>query len=172
MPPPRLRSPFARAVLPVAGGLVFFALLGLATWLVALYLSRNADTVDVRLGDRYFEVGRVDVVADQVAADGPLLFQDLKGTSARRSIVVDHRGTNDFDGWDVYYASPADRPDGCVVEQVRGTDRFVDCEGRSLEVGALRAADDVEVRIEDDRLVIDLGAADGVATTLAASGTG
>jgi hypothetical protein len=126
---------------------------------MALYLSRNAEQIDVRVGDNVFEVDRVDHLADRIDEDGPLLFQDLKGTSGQRSIVLDHEGGNDFDGWKVYYASPADRPITCVVEQIKATDRFIDCDGREIVVTDLRVAVDVDAKIEDEILVIDLGAA-------------
>ena len=58
----RLRptSPLGRAVLPVAGGLAFFALLGLATWGIAALLRDNPEQVNERLAQTTFEVGNTD----------------------------------------------------------------------------------------------------------------
>ena len=38
------------------------------------------------------------------------------------------------EGWRVYYAYPADRTSDCLVEQVKGTRNFIDCEGRTVPV--------------------------------------
>ena len=78
------RSNLARAVLPVVGGLAFFALLGLLTWGIASLLSRNPEQVEERLAETQFEVGNTEFLSDLIADDGPLLFQGLVGDSADR----------------------------------------------------------------------------------------
>ena len=40
----------------------------------------------------------------------------------------------------MYWAFPADRPAGCLVEQIPGTDRFTDCDGREIGVEELAPA--------------------------------
>ena len=146
---PELRTPFARAVVPVAAGIAFFAVLGLVLWGTAAWLS-GGNGERVRLGDTEFTVGRVDRIADSIAANGPQLYADLKTTSGARSVVVDHAGGTDTRGWSVYLPFPADRPGtSCLATQTPGTATFVDCEGRRLSVDDLQPAADVTVEIID-----------------------
>ncbi len=170
VPLPRLRSPVARAVVPVVGGLAVLGLLGLFTWLMAAYISsgENARTSE-RLAPRTIELGRVENRAADIADAGPLLFPGLNTTVGERSIVLDHDGADPATGWVVYYAHPADRPMSCAIEQVRGTDDFIDCEGRTVNVADL-APPDVGVRpvvINRERLELDLS---GITTPTVATG--
>lgn len=154
-------------MLPVAGGLGFFALLALATWGVAALLSNNPDSVNERLAQTTFEVGNTERIAALIADDGPLLFQGLIGNAADRSVVLDHTGDIVDRGWVVYYAHPADREDTCKVAQVQGTRRFTDCDGREIDVEDL-APPPVGVRpIVGATVIIDLRAANGPTTTVA-----
>lgn len=152
---PQPRSTLARAVLPVAGGLAFFALLALLTWGVAALLSRNPARVEDRLAATTFEVGHVNSLSSIIAAEGPLIFPDLVRTGGTRTVVLDHTGDDPTRGWRVYYAYPADRDLTCKVTQVRGTRQFTDCEGRTLDVEALAPPVGV-VPIISDTVVIDL----------------
>jgi hypothetical protein len=156
---PRLTSPFARAVVPVLGGIGVLALLGLFTWAMAAYISGGEVTeTSERLAPRTIELGRVENRAADVADDGPLLFPGLNTTRGERSIVLDHEGTDPTTGWIVYYAHPADRPMSCAIEQVIGTDRFIDCEGRDLHVTDLAPPDEGvrPVVFDRERLELDL----------------
>ena len=135
----RSTSPLGRAVLPVAGGLLFFALLGLATWGIAAMLSDNPDRVNERLVQTTFEVGNTEYVAGLIAEDGPLLFQGLVGSEGDDSLVLDHTGDVVDRGWVVYFAHPADRDESCKVTQVQRTRRFTDCDGREIDVEQLAA---------------------------------
>lgn len=169
----RLRptTPLGRAVIPVLGGILFFALLGLSTWGIASVLSGNPDQVEERLAASTFEVGRTTYLADIIAEDGPLLFQGLIGNDAKRSIVVDHQGDVPKKGWRVRYAFPADRTEDCKVTQVKGTDRFTDCEGRDLGVDDLARPEGVQL-IVGDVVTIDLRAVnDPTAATTATTTT-
>lgn len=159
---PELRSPLARAVVPVVGGIVVLALIGGFTWVMAAVISNNSEGTSDRLAPSTFTIGDVEVLADAVAEDGPLLFPELGTAIGTRSIVVDHTGDVAADGWRVYWAYPADRPATCVVEQVVGTRDFVDCDGRTIDVGELSPPDEGVFPRVDDRttLVIDLRAAE------------
>ncbi len=154
----RPRSNLSRAVLPVVGGLAFFALLGLVTWGIASLLSRNPDKVEQRLAETQFEVGNTEFLAELVAEDGPLLFQGLVGDSADRSIVLDHQGDDAGSGWRVRYAHPADRDPACKVAQIERSRQYTDCEGRTLEVDDLARPERARVLVSDV-VVIDLRAA-------------
>ncbi|MFM9226217.1 MAG: hypothetical protein ACKOQ1_06270, partial [Actinomycetota bacterium] len=74
---PRLRCPLARAVVPVLGGIAFFAVFFLGLWVVATTINDRADPGS-RIANSVFEVGKVDDIAQAVAEGGPLLFPDLK----------------------------------------------------------------------------------------------
>jgi hypothetical protein len=151
------RSNLARAVLPVVGGIAFFALLALATWGIASLLSRNPEKVEERLAQTQFEVGPTDDLADLIADDGPMLFQGLVGDGADRSIVLDHQGDDPAQGWRVRYAHPADREPTCKVSQIEQTRQYTDCEGRTLEVDDLARPERARVLVSDV-VVIDLRA--------------
>jgi hypothetical protein len=165
------RSTLSRALLPVVGGLLFFALLGLSTWGIAAVLSRNPDRVEERLAATTFEVGSIEFVAGQIDDGGPILFQGLIGDDADRSIVLNHAGDDPKRGWSVRYAFPADRDDTCKVSQVQGTADFTDCEGRTLGYDDLARPERVRPVISDV-VIIDLrGAAADAATQEPGAGT-
>ncbi|MFM9136545.1 MAG: hypothetical protein ACKOQZ_00080 [Actinomycetota bacterium] len=153
---PSLRSPVARAVAPIVGGILFFAALFGVTWLMAEFATNRAE-VEVQAGDRTFVVGNVEDVAKAVATDGPILYPDLRDSTGKRSIVIEHNGTDPAKGWQVYYAYPADRDESCLVTQIEKTHTFTDCEGRTLRVDQLSAPFDVRPIVENrTTLLIDL----------------
>lgn len=153
-----LRSPLARAVAPVAAGLGFFLVLGLIMWGIASLMSGEQTQTTTFTPDR-LPVGNVVRWSESIDAEGPVIFPGLGTTSGERTLVLDHEGTNPERGWVVYYAHPADRDDTCAVEQVTGTDEFVDCEGRTIAVTDLAPPANGEYPIIEDRtmLYIDLG---------------
>ena len=154
----RLRSPFARAVAPIAAGLVFFAILFGVTWLFAGRATDNRAR-EIRPGDYTFRVGPVDDMAEIVEQDGPILYPDLRDTTYQRTIVVDHVGDEPSLGWQVYYAYPADRDADCLVTHVESSRNFVDCEQRVLPVEQLHRPLDVRPVVENrTNLLIDLRA--------------
>ncbi len=148
----------ARAVTPVLGGIVVIALIAGFTWGVAAYISGGGPDATDRLAPSTFTIGNVESLAETVADDGPLLFPELGTAIGTRSIVVDHDGGTAADGWRVYWAYPADRDPTCVVEQVVGTSDFVDCDGRTIDVGGLSPPDEgVFPRVQDrTTLIVDL----------------
>jgi hypothetical protein len=152
----RPSSPFTRAVLPIAGGIVFFAALFGVTWLMATYVTNNTE-VTTATGDRTFVVGEVADIAKLITESGPVLYPDLRDPLGKRSIVIDHNGTDVAKGWQVYYAYPADRTDECLVTQIEKTHTFTDCEGRTLTVEQLMPPTDVRPIVENkSTLLIDL----------------
>jgi hypothetical protein len=138
LPRPRsLRTPLARAVVPVALGLGFFAVLALLLWGVASLLSNGSTKPTTLFASKTFTPGPASAYAQEVAQDGPILFPDLLGTDGDKTIVLDHRGTDATTGWVIYLAHPADRPLSCKVTQVRHTGNFTDCNGRTISVDQL-----------------------------------
>ena len=155
---PEFRSTFARAVVPVLGGIALLALIGGFTWGIAAFISRGGSETTERLAPSTFTIGDVERLAETVESDGPLLFPELGTAIGTRSIVVDHTGSSPTDNWRVYWAYPADRDAACVVEQVRGTSDFVDCDGRTIDVSELAPPDEgVFPRVQDrTTLIVDL----------------
>jgi hypothetical protein len=95
MPLPRveLRTPLARAVVPVAAGIGFFVVLGLILFGVAHLIARDPEQVS-NLGSRRFQVGNVERIADLIDDDGPILFPGLNTITGDRTIVLEHEGDN------------------------------------------------------------------------------
>lgn len=152
----RLRSPLARALAPVLAGIAFIAVLFLATWGVAAFISDRGENI-TNLGSSIFEVGQVERIATIVGDDGPLLFPDLKSPSGVRSVVLDHQGDDPTKGWQVYYGYPAGKDPSCLVEHVQGTRTFKDCDGDTIDVEELALPPDVRPVVENRvRLYIDL----------------
>ena len=90
MASPKLRSPLARAVLPVVAGIAALAAIGLSTWGMAAYISSGDGETTERLAPSEFTIGPVESLADEVEENGPLLFPELGTAIGTRSIVVDH----------------------------------------------------------------------------------
>ena len=157
--PARLpRTPLGRALLPIVGGLAFFALLFGVTWLFADRATDNRKR-EVRAGDYTFRVGSVDDMAVIIERDGPILYPDLRDTDYQRTIVVDHTGDDPTKGWQVYYAYPADSEPSCIVTHIEGTRNFVDCNERTLPVELLHRPIDARPVVENRvSLLIDLRA--------------
>jgi hypothetical protein len=112
----RLRSPLARAVVPVLGGVAFLALLGLVLWGVAALVSHNADPNDVHLGSDEFVLKSLKAKAEHIAEDGPLLFPGLVGPAERQPIGIWHDGDVTTSGWRVFSLVPAGGPAQCVLQ--------------------------------------------------------
>jgi hypothetical protein len=153
---PTFRSPVARALVPVLGGLVFFGVLFGVTWLLAeLATDRAGESRTAQFGT--FVVGNVEDIAESIAESGPVLYPDLRDATGERSIIIEHFGEDPAKGWQVYYAYPADRTAECLVTQVASTHQFQDCEGRVLDVTELAAPTDVRPIVENrETLLIDL----------------
>jgi len=132
---PRLRTPLARATVPVLAGIAFFGVLALFLWGVASYISNNGD--EATLAPATADIGRTTTYADIIAEDGPIILPDLLRASGKRTIVLDHTGDDPQQNWHIYLAYPADRDVTCKVEQIRLTRNFTDCEGRTITVEGL-----------------------------------
>ena len=157
MAEPRLRSPVARAVVPVTAGLAVLALLFGFLWLIAVVVTRNADEADRRIGADVFEVGRVDRLADSVERNGPILLPNLSGPAGERPVGLVHDGATDFEGWRVFSLRPAGNAPDCLVSLERSTKQLMDCAGEEFTPDQLPDAERVVVLIDDDgTLTLDL----------------
>lgn len=155
--PIRLRSNWSRALVPVLAGLAFIVALGLVTWGIAAWISRDGAEPTERLAPTTIPLGSVQNAAAEVADNGPIILPGLNTTTGERTLVLDHEGDDPTRGWRVYYAYPVGRPD-CPVEQVVGTRDFIDCDGVTLVVTELSPPDSgVNPVVEDQRsLSLDL----------------
>jgi hypothetical protein len=161
----RLRSPLARAVVPVVAGAAAIALILLATWGIAALMTGGNTELTERLAPSTFRVGDVEDVADEIDADGPLVLAGLD-TAGERTLVLDHDGDDPTRGWRAYWAYPADRNPACAVSQGEGTSTFTDCEGRRLDVSDLARPVGVRPVVQDQRvLYLDLRGATTPTTT-------
>ncbi|MET0661800.1 MAG: hypothetical protein ABWZ42_01585 [Ilumatobacteraceae bacterium] len=156
--PTRLRSPLARAVVPVLAGLLVLVAIALFTWGIAAYISRGGAEVSERLAPTRFEVASTQTAARIVADDGPIMLPGLNTTTGERTFVLDHEGDDPATGWVVYAAYPAAGDPACTVEQVIGTDEFIDCDGNHILVTDLAPPPaGVNPVVENGRtLVLDL----------------
>lgn len=162
---PRLRSPLARALVPVLGGIAFFVVFFAGLWVVATVINDRA-TPTSNVANKVFEVGKVESMAKAVAEDGPLLFPDLKSPDGVRSIVLDHTGADIAKGWRVYYGYPEDLDASCLVTHQQGTRTFTDCNGRTLSVDQLEKPANVRPIVENRKtLYIDLRGISATNTT-------
>jgi hypothetical protein len=132
---PRLQSTLARAVVPVAAGIAFFAFLALVLWGVAALIARNGADTSTNLAPTIQEMGSAANLASVIAKDGPIVLNDLIGND--RHIVLNHTGATAAEGWSIHLAHPADRDSTCNVTVVKGTSTFTDCDGRTLAVDDL-----------------------------------
>lgn len=151
------RSPLARAVLPVAGGLVVLAAIFGATFGISAWISRGGAESTSRLAPTTLSVGDVDRFADAVAEDGPILFPGLATTSGERTLVLFHEGDDSTRGWRLYEAHPDGDDAACGVVQVRGTRRFTDCRGTELDVTGLARPADACPIVDDGRRRLSIG---------------
>ncbi len=153
---PRLQSTLARAVVPVAAGIGFFALLALLLWGVAALIARNGTDTTSNLAPTIQEMGSAANLAGVIATDGPIVLNDLIGND--RHIVLSHTGASPSEGWAIHLAHPADRDATCNVTVVKGTATFTDCDNRTIGVDdlALPPAGVFPIVNSDGSLSLDL----------------
>jgi hypothetical protein len=160
--PVQLKSPLARAVVPVLGGIAFFVVLALVLWGIAAWISRGGAEVSERLAPPRLEVATVQSAARIVEEEGPIILPGLNTTTGERTLVLDHDGADPTRGWRIYYAYPIGRPD-CPVQQVVATGELIDCEGVPISPTELSPPDaGVFPVVENQRvLYIDLAGVTG-----------
>jgi len=129
---PRLQSTLARAVVPVAGGIAFFALIALGLWGAAAVISSNSDQASANLAPTTYEMGSATMIAEIIAEDGPIVLQDLVGDD--QNIVL---SWVEETGFAIHLAHPADREPNCPVVVIDAAPSFADCDGRTLTVDDL-----------------------------------
>jgi hypothetical protein len=167
----RPKSTLAQAVLPVVAGLVFFAVLGLAVWGIAAWMSRASGPsgkVESNLGDDTFNMGSAKDRAQEVAQRGPLLFPGLVSAD-QGYIVVNHKGTDSVGGWVAFAAVPPGQGVQCAVQWNGSAQQFQDpCTGTAFPADGTGLTHYKVIVNGDGDLVIDLGRG-GTPTTTSSS---
>lgn len=117
-------------------------------------------TLDVKLGDDRFQDVSASAMADQIAAEGPILFPDA-GTTGTRDIILQHFGSDDDDGWIAFAAQRPGQPRDCVLTWDPERELFFDLCDESATVPA-DGGDQITypVTVNDGRLTVDLNAAE------------
>ncbi len=121
-------------------------------------LAERGD-VAINIGDPTFEAGNVDRLADDLAAQGPLLIPDVAGGD--RDIILNHVGDDERDGWYAFGVRLVDQPRDCFVSWEPDQEAFVDnCEGTTYPADG-EGLPQYPVTIDaDGNLSVDLNYAD------------
>ena len=169
-PTPWYRSPLARAVAPVLGGILVIAVVGAALWGVAVYVTdrqrEDAPGFEAPIGDEAFEVGDYERLLARIQRDGaPLLFPDLL-VGGDLDIYVNHVGPGPQEGWLAFAARRPGSDRSCTLRWERDATRFVDpCTGQAYGPdGAGLPAFPTEITESGD-LVVHLRPPGAAATT-------
>jgi hypothetical protein len=102
-----------------------------AALLVGLSLLASSGSVDIRLGDDRFPVGRTERLAERIAEDRrPFLFSDVSGRGTR-DLYVHHVGETAEVGWLAFAArAPGQADRGCFLDwDVPGQELVDPCTG-------------------------------------------
>lgn len=114
--------------------------------------------VEIALGDDVFEAGRADIIADEIAENGPIKYADLIGGS--QNIILNHVGTDPTTGWFAFDLIRPGQPPECQLDWDAEASLFRDSCDPSVEVpagGGDQPSYPVEVN-GDGRLSIDFRA--------------
>jgi hypothetical protein len=110
-----------------------------------------------RLGDETFDVNAA-FLADQVAKDGPVLFQDLAGGD--RDIYVQHVGTDPKTGWSAFKATAPGVDRRCTLSWDRQGQVFRDtrCGTGATFPPDGAGLDHYKASVQGNKLVVDFRA--------------
>jgi hypothetical protein len=111
--------------MPVLAGAGFLLVLFAALWVAARWLAGNSDEVDIKLGTDTFDELVAERAAPKIAADGPLLYQDLL-VGGDRDIYVSHVGDDPERGWFAFLARADGSERRCTVVWDRARQLLVD----------------------------------------------
>jgi hypothetical protein len=123
-----------------------------------LRLSQSSQT-KVQLGSDTFTAGKVAQLQPQIAKDGPVLFQGLRGPGG--DLYVQHLGTDPVHGWLAFAAdAPAPAPAQCVLIWQRPQHRLA-CNGVSFPANG-QGLDQFAVTLDaKGKVIVDLASKTG-----------
>ena len=147
---------------------IILGAVGVALGVALIFLVARlagSGSVEVKLGDDRFEDIDASELADEIAARGPVLFPDAGVGS--RDIIIQHLGSTPEDGWLAFDARLPGRPRECFLRWVEEDRLFVDVCDETVTVAADGGdLTQYPVEVTDDRLVVDINAADREAEEL------
>jgi len=119
--------------------------------LVLWFTDRGA--VEIALGDETVDVGRIDVIADEISENGPIQYPDLLG--GRQNIILQHLGDDDEVGWYAFDLIRPGQPDDCPLEWNADAQVFRDaCDGTEIPATGF-GQPSYPVEIADGRISVD-----------------
>ena len=122
--------------------------------LVLWFTDRGA--VEIGLGDDTFEAGRIDVIAEEIRENGPIIYGELIG--GRQNIILQHLGDNDDDGWFAFDLIRPGQPDECQLEWNDARQAFFDsCDDTEIPPTGF-GQPSYPIEIEEGRISIDFRA--------------
>jgi hypothetical protein len=121
-----------------------------------LRLSQSSKT-KVQLGSSTFAAGKAAQLQPQIARDGPLLFQGLRGQGG--DLYVQHLGADPAHGW-LAFTADAPAPAGCVLSW-QPSRHALACSGVSFPADG-QGLDQFAVTVDSKgRVIVDLTARTG-----------
>jgi hypothetical protein len=173
-------SPVARSQAHAGRALAVAAVgVGLAVAVAfAVAVLANRGKVDVKLGDETFQGQNAERAAEQIDDGGPILYADAAGGD--RDIVLQHLGDDPESGWLAFAARPGGVSRVCSIQWQAGPsgdpsdgvfllldgsgDETRACDGREFPADG-EGLPQYPVTVRDNRLDVDLNAADRATTT-------
>jgi len=148
------------AIILGVSGVLMAGLIGV----FVLWLSSTGG-VEVQLGDDEFEDLHTEDMAEEIAADGPILFSDVGGGS--RDIYVNHLSEDVHEGWVAFAARQPGADRTCFLEWRADQELFVDpCDGTEIPAdGGDLPHYGTYVEDDGERLVVDLNGVRSSTTT-------
>jgi hypothetical protein len=136
------------------------SLLGLLTAVLlivfVLRLSQSSQT-KVQLGSDTFTAGKAAQLQPQIAKDGPVLFQGLRGPGG--DLYLQHLGTDPVHGWLAFSADAPD-PAGCVIKW-QPSSRTLACNGTSFPANG-EGLDQFAARVDaKGKVIVDIASKTG-----------
>jgi hypothetical protein len=137
-----------------------------AALLVGLSLLASSGSVDIRLGDDRFPVGRTERLAGRIAEDRrPFLFSDVSGRGTR-DLYVHHVGETPEVGWLAFAArAPGQDDRDCFLDWDVADQELVDpCTGDRFPADGTGLTR-YPVEVDDGQLYVDLRPGASASTT-------
>jgi hypothetical protein len=125
--------------------------------LLGLSILSSSGSVDIRLGDDRFPVGRTDRLAARIAEDRrPFLFSDVSG-GGTRDIYLQHLGETPEVGWLAFEArAPGQADRSCVLDWDLAAQELVDPCNDQRYPGDGSGLTRYPVEVDEGQLYVDL----------------
>jgi hypothetical protein len=153
----RRPAPGSRTSILLIAGLALAAAILLVVFFVRL---SNQPGQHVNIGSQDFEVGKATIFAPDVAKDGPLLFQALRGNEL--DIFLQHLGADPLRGWSAFEAHAPGEARSCHLRWRQPSHDFMDpCSARTFPADGA-GLDQFAVRVDPKgNVIVNLGSSTG-----------